>query len=103
MRALVLAAVLASLAAPATAAERVEPDYGPQKAVFDLYLDHPQKIGAALYWVRAFMNPLTAEPYGYFPEELGVVVVIHGTEIVTVARKNYEQYRDAVERMRYYA
>lgn len=103
MRALVLAALLAVITVPVPAAERVEPEYGPQKAVFDFYLDHPQKIGAALYWVRAFMNPLTAEPYGYFPEELGVVVVIHGTEIVTVARKNYEQYRDAVERMRYYA
>jgi hypothetical protein len=31
------------------------------------------------------------------------VVVIHGTEIVTVAQKNYDRYKDAVERMRYYA
>jgi intracellular sulfur oxidation DsrE/DsrF family protein len=37
------------------------------------------------------------------PEFMQTVVVIHGTEIVTVARKNYQRYRDAVERMRYYA
>jgi len=30
-------------------------------------------------------------------------VIIHGTEIVTVARKNYDKYKDAVERMRYYS
>ena len=40
---------------------------------------------------------------GMAPEFLDIKVVIHGTEIVTVARKNYGKYRDAVERMRYYA
>jgi len=33
---------------------------------------------------------------------MNTVVVIHGTEIVTVAHKNYDRYKDAVERMRYY-
>lgn len=99
-----LAALLLWCAAgPLAAAERVETPYGPQEAVFDFYLDHPAKMGAALYWVRAFMNPLTAAPYGYAPEELGIVVVIHGTEIATVARKNEGRYPDAVARMRYYA
>jgi len=37
------------------------------------------------------------------PEFMNIKVVIHGTEIVTVARKNYKKYKDAVERMRYYA
>jgi intracellular sulfur oxidation DsrE/DsrF family protein len=37
------------------------------------------------------------------PEFMDIKVIIHGTEIVTVARHNYEKYRDAVERMRYYA
>jgi uncharacterized protein len=37
------------------------------------------------------------------PELMSIKVVIHGTEIVTLAKKNYDKYRDAVERMRYYA
>ena len=81
----------------------VETPYSEQKVDFDFYLDNPQKIHAALYWIRSLMNPLIAEPYGMAPEFLDIKVVIHGTEIVTVARKNYEKYRDAVERMRYYS
>jgi len=42
-------------------------------------------------------------PYNYSPEDLNIVVVIHGNEIVTVAKKNEAQYQDAVDRMRYYA
>jgi uncharacterized protein len=37
------------------------------------------------------------------PEMREVIVLIHGTEIVTVAKKNYEKYSEAVDRMRYYA
>ena len=81
----------------------VETPYTEQKVVFDFYLDNPEKIHSALYWIRSLMNPLIAEPYGMAPEFLDIKVVIHGTEIVTVARKNYEKYRDAVERMRYYS
>ncbi len=49
------------------------------------------------------MNPLHEEPYVIVPDFLDIKVVIHGTEIVTVVKKNYQKYRDAVERMRYYA
>ena len=49
------------------------------------------------------MNPLGDDPYNYAPEFMDIVVVIHGTEIVTVANNNYEKYKDAVERMRYYS
>ena len=83
--------------------KEVETPYTEQKVVYDFYLDNPQKINNALYWIRSLINPLMAEPYGMAPEFLDIKVVIHGTEIVTVARKNYEKYRDAVERMRYYA
>jgi len=37
------------------------------------------------------------------PEMMDLKVIIHGTEIVTLARHNYAKYKDAVERMRYYA
>ncbi len=102
-RALHLFLVLAATAVPSWAAKPVYPEYGDAKAVFDFYFDDPRHIGSALYWIRAYMNPLTEEPYNLAPEFMGIVVVVHGTEIVTLARHNYEKYRDSVERMRYYA
>ncbi len=81
----------------------VQTPYTEQKVVFDFYFDNPEKINAALYWIRSLMNPLMDAPYDMAPEFLDIKVVIHGTEIVTLARKNLEKYRDAVERMRYYA
>ncbi len=79
------------------------PPYESPKAVYEFYLDHPQKIDAALYWVRALVNPLSEPPYSFAPEMMEIKVVLHGTEIVTVAEKNYKQYKNAVDRMRYYA
>ena len=84
-------------------AEFVQTPYREPKVVFDFYFDDPQKINTALYWIRSLMNPLTEEPYEMAPEMMDIKVIIHGTEIVTVARHNYQKYRDAVERMRYYA
>jgi uncharacterized protein len=49
------------------------------------------------------MNPLVEAPCNYSPEDPKIVVVIHGTEIVTVAKKNEAKYREAVNRMRYCA
>lgn len=104
-----IAGVLLTLAllvvdSPARAeATLVQTPYGEQKVVFDFYFDDPAKIDSALYWVRALLNPLMGEPYGYAPESLDLIVLIHGTEIVTTVKHNYERYRDAVERMRYYA
>ena len=90
--------------APVQAAGKwVATPYAPAKAVFEFYLDDPQKIGSALYWVRSLVNPLLAAPYNYSPEDLSIVVVIHGTEIVTVATGNEAKYQEAVDRMRYYA
>ncbi|MCB1878301.1 MAG: DsrE family protein [Chromatiales bacterium] len=81
----------------------VETPYTEQKVVFDFYFDDPDKLGSALYWLRSLISPLMESPYEYAPEFLEVVVVIHGTEIVTLAKKNYSRYAEAVERMRYYA
>jgi len=81
----------------------VQTPYQEQKVLFDFYFDQPEKINSALYWIRAQMNPLMEHPYNQAPEFMETVVVIHGTEIVTVAQKNYDKYKDAVERMRYYA
>ena len=86
-----------------TGAEFVQTPYAEQKVLFDFYFDDPAKINSALYWIRSLMNPLMESPYDMAPEFLDLKVVIHGTEIVTVAKKNYDKYKDAVERMRYYA
>jgi intracellular sulfur oxidation DsrE/DsrF family protein len=93
----------AGLAADEATSRQVQTPYTEQKVVFDFYFDNPEKINAALYWIRSLMNPLMEAPYNMAPESLNIKVVIHGTEIVAVARKNYAKYRDAVERMRYYA
>lgn len=87
----------------ANGATRVQTPYAEQKVVYDFYFDEPTKINSALYWIRSLMVPLGEEPYNQAPEFMDIVVVIHGTEIVTVAKSNYEKYKDAVERMRYYA
>jgi hypothetical protein len=87
---------------PATS-RTVQTPYGEQQVIFDFYFDDPEKINTALYWIRALINPLMDEPYGLAPEFLDIKVIVHGTEIVTLARKNYAKYETAVERMRYYA
>ena len=101
---LALAWLCLGLVVPVQAAGKwVATPYAPARVLFDFYLDNPQKIGSALYWVRSLMNPLLEAPYNYSPEDLNIVVVIHGNEIVTVAKHNEAKYQDAVDRMRYYA
>ena len=81
----------------------VQTPYQNPKALIDIYLDDPAKLGSALYWLRALVNPLTEAPYSMFPEDMRIIVLMHGTEIVTLARKNKERYAEVVQRMRYYA
>jgi len=102
-RLLALLFLLAPLAQADNGAQFVQTPYREPKVVFDFYFDDPQKINAALYWIRSLINPLVESPYDMAPEMMDIKVIIHGTEIVTVARHNYEKYKDAVERMRYYA
>ncbi|WP_198263831.1 DsrE family protein [sulfur-oxidizing endosymbiont of Gigantopelta aegis] len=73
-----------------------------QNVMFEFFFDEPAKIGSALYWLRSYMNTLSAEPYDMAPEFMNIIVLIHGTEIVTLAKHNYEKYKTSVERMRYY-
>ena len=86
-----------------TGATVVQTPYTDQHVVFDFYFDEPDKINSALYWIRSLMNPLMESPYDMAPEFLDLKVIVHGTEIVTLASKNYARYQDVVERMRYYA
>jgi intracellular sulfur oxidation DsrE/DsrF family protein len=100
-----LVALLGSLpGAPALAqAKVVQTPYRQPKALIDVYLDDPAKLASALNWVRGVMNPLTEAPYSMAPEDIPVIVLLHGAEIVALARKNEARYHDVVQRMRYYA
>ena len=103
MTAILLGVMLLSTASADEGPKESYPAYGPPKAVYEFFLDEPEKMSAALYWIRALMNPLTESPYDMAPEFMDIKVVIHGTEIVTLVKNNYAKYRDVVERMRYYA
>ena len=102
-RALLALALGAGVLPVAAQGRRVQTPYANPKVLFDVYLDHPAKMGAALYWVRSLVNPLTEAPYSLFPEDMSIIVLLHGTELVTVARKNEAKYEELVQRMRYYA
>lgn len=93
------------LHAPAALAQAkvVQTPYKNPKALVDIFLDDPAKLGAALYWVRSLVNPLTEAPYSMFAEDMSIIVLLHGTEIVTLAKKNQARYEEVVQRMRYYA
>ena len=91
-------------AAPALAqAKVIQTPYKNPKALVDIYLDDPAKLASALNWVRGVMNPLIEAPYNLAPEDIPVIVLIHGAEIVTLAHRNEARYHDVVQRMRYYA
>ena len=99
---LVLLCGLAHLPAMAQA-KFVQTPYQNPKALVDVYLDDPVKLGSALYWVRSLVNPLVEAPYSMFAEDMRIIVLLHGTEIVTLAKKNEARYTEVVQRMRYYA
>jgi len=76
--------------------------YKEQNVIFDFYFDDPEDIGPALFWIRSWLNPLLKPPYNMAPEFMNVVVMIHGTELVTLAKKNEKKYQTIVDRIRYY-
>lgn len=81
----------------------VQTPYQEPKVVFEMYFDNPNKLNTALYWIRSYINPLTESPYNFAPEFMDIKVIIHGTEIVTLAKNNYSKYKTTVERMKYYS
>ncbi len=100
-QALLAALLFGAMSGAMAEARYVQTPYAPPKVVLDIYLDDPAKLGAALYWLRGILLPLSVPPYDYDPET--IKVVLHGTELVTLAKKNEAKYREVVERMRYYA
>lgn len=74
-----------------------------QKVMFDFYFNDPNSIGPALYWIRSYLKPLLEKPYNQAPDFMNIVVVVHGAELVTLAKKNEKRYQTVVDRMKYYA
>lgn len=97
-----MTSVMVRAAEAPTGATVTYPAYPSPKVVFDFYFAQPEEINAGLYWIRSLIQPLMESPYNEAPEMMNIVVVIHGTEIVTLAKKNEAKYKEAVERMRYY-
>ncbi len=76
------------------------PYKAPFKAVVEFYFDEPEKIRPALLWVSNIIYVLSNEPYNFIPgEDIDIVVIIHGTEITTLVKKNKEKYKDIWERI----
>ncbi|MEJ5338349.1 MAG: DsrE family protein [Aquificaceae bacterium] len=71
----------------------------PFKVVYELFLDHPEKIRPALGWISNVIFVLTNPPYNYSPEDIQIVVVSHGRELPVFATRNRDQYADIVERL----
>ena len=103
MRILTIILFFYSCVSVAEQATYVETPYKEPKVIFEFYFDEPQKINSALYWIRSYINPLTEDPYNYAPEFMDIKVIIHGTEIVTLAKKNYQKYKTVVDRIKYYS
>lgn len=95
--------VLAESTEPTKHASFEQTPYQEPKVIFEFYFDDPNKINSALYWLRSYINPLIEDPYNYAPEFMEIKVIVHGTEIVTLAKKNYAKYKEAVQRMKYYS
>ncbi len=76
------------------------PYQAPFRAVVEFYFDEPEKIRPALEWVSNIIHVLSREPYEFIPgEDIDIVVIIHGTEIATLVKKNREKYRDIWDRI----
>lgn len=81
----------------------VQTPYQQQKVIFDFFFDQPEKVASALYWIRSYIKTLSAHPYNQAPEFMNIIIMSHGTDIVTLAKKNYNKYQNIVERLRYYS
>ncbi|WP_448583784.1 DsrE family protein [Thermocrinis sp.] len=71
----------------------------PFRVVYELFLDHPEKLRVALGWISNVIFVLTHPPYNFNLEEIDIVVVSHGREIEVFAKENRGKYQDMVERL----
>jgi len=83
-----------------SASYRVYPDLEDLKqikVVWDFNFSDPKAVGFVLNYVNALMRT-TSELGPHDIDPLRVVIVSHGPEVVVFAKKNYEKYKDIVDR-----
>ena len=99
--AIALLILLVSLSLSQERARFVQTPYEARfRVVVEFYFDDPEKIRPALEWVSNIIYVLSKEPYNFIPgEDIDIVVIIHGTEITTLVKKNREKYKDIWERI----
>ncbi len=100
MRALLLLLFMFVFAFSQEGAKLVQTPYQkPFRVVYELFLDHPEKLRPALGWISNVVFVLTNPPYNFSLEDIDIVVVSHGRELPVFAVKNREKYKDVVERI----
>ena len=67
------------------------------KVVWDFNFSDPKAVGVVLNNLNALVKA-TADYGPHELEPLKVVIVSHGPELVVFAKKNYEKYKDVVDR-----
>ncbi len=97
---LVIALLLGFLLSFGEEAVFVQTEYKkPFKVVFEIYLDHPEKMRPAIGWVSNVIFVLTNPPYDFSLEDIDIVVVSHGRELPVFLKENRDKYQDIVERI----
>lgn len=71
----------------------------PFKVVYEIYLDHPEKLRPALGWISNVISVLTNPPYNFDLDDIQIIVVSHGRELPVFVEKNRNKYEDIVERI----
>lgn len=79
--------------APWGSAENLEITYKPQKVLYEVSTSSIKTLRGVLNRV-SFLNNL----YGADPFEASIVVVLHGNEIPFFAIKNYDKYKELMDR-----
>jgi intracellular sulfur oxidation DsrE/DsrF family protein len=67
------------------------------KVVWDFNFTDPKAVGIVFNYVNALLGA-TAEFGPHEIDSIKVVIVSHGPELVVFARKNYEKYKEIVDR-----
>src|SRR5262245_42433308 len=67
------------------------------KVVWDFNFTDPKAVGTVFNYVNALLTA-TSEFGPHEIDPIKVVIVSHGPELVVFARKNYDKYKDIVDR-----
>ncbi|WP_231476973.1 hypothetical protein [Thermocrinis jamiesonii] len=63
----------------------------PFRVVYELFLDHPEKLRPALGWISNVIFVLTNPPYNFNLEDIDIVVVSHGRELEVFAKEHKDK------------